>query len=162
MNSRAEYLVRKINELDIPHRKGWKPSDRGSLPTLESLRGEVDELDEALDDLRAFAAPPAPWSAAERYLRDHAREEVADVFVCTLQIAFQLGMSFEALDAEAVRKLRLRFIGADAIPIPERTRDEADRDQAQGMREMRCGDDAPSGLPEIQGAQADEASETRE
>ena len=101
IRSNAAALVRAINAADIPHRKGWKPSDyvepESVLPHLE------DEVAELRAALIARAGDPG--------------EELADVFMLVLQIADRLAMPFDHLDAEAVRKLRLRFPGADRLEV---------------------------------------------
>jgi NTP pyrophosphatase (non-canonical NTP hydrolase) len=79
----------------------------------------VDELRDALAAFREmhvrFAGVAGPLEVARS--KAHVREELGDVFACVLQTAYRMGMTFDALDAEAERKVRLRFIGADAIDV---------------------------------------------
>jgi NTP pyrophosphatase (non-canonical NTP hydrolase) len=88
-----------IAQFDLPHRRGWRLSERTLKDTLRDLQREVNELWEA---------------SSERGLAEQ-REEVGDCFVMVLQTAAKLGMGFAELDAEGVRKLRLRFEGVAAI-----------------------------------------------
>lgn len=115
---RAFHLVAEINRRDIPHRKGWKPSEftRASVGHLDD---EVAELSEALSELYAEQDIGGGSEPGEKL--DAAREELADVVACALQIAYRLGVDEAALEAEIERKLRLRFIGAAAIKLPTPT-----------------------------------------
>lgn len=99
--SRAEKLVAEIVRLNLMHRRGFNCAEISSADVIDSLRDEVNELEVELN----FGNHGA------------SRDELGDVFVCVLQLAKRLGMSFEQLDAEAERKLRLRFLGADKIEV---------------------------------------------
>jgi hypothetical protein len=100
--SKAALMRDEIARLDLPHRKGFCLSEGdGKWPTLSHLKDEVKELEEALLE----------------YDTENARMEVADVFVCLLQVANRLGMTFEDLDKMAVYKMQIRFNGADKIVV---------------------------------------------
>jgi NTP pyrophosphatase (non-canonical NTP hydrolase) len=99
--SRAEKLVAEIVRLDLRHRKGFVPSEASDADILKAMRGEIRELEIELKFRNVGAS----------------RDELGDVFACVLQMAKRLGMSFAELDAEAERKLRMRFLGADKIEV---------------------------------------------
>lgn len=112
MLSRAEALVAAVNRADIAHRKGWKPSDNPhALNVIDDLKREVKELEDALVLLGVRATHPDLCPSASA----HAEEEVADVVACVLQIMLRLGMSCKKLDKEVVRKVKLRFPGAERL-----------------------------------------------
>jgi NTP pyrophosphatase (non-canonical NTP hydrolase) len=102
--SEAMLLRDEIRRLDLVHRRGYRLSERPGIDaTIASLRGEITELEDAIRD-----AEP----------RDAQHRELGDIFAVLLDLAVQLGLSFEALDRVAEEKLRLRFIGAEVIVIP--------------------------------------------
>ena len=106
--SRTEALVRIVNDCDIQHRKGWRPSEHPrALDVIPGLRKEVDELEEALLAREAWSLLPDLDGDAS------AKEELADVLVCVYQIGHRLQITFAELEAEAVRKIKLRFPGAE-------------------------------------------------
>lgn len=115
-NSAADVLIADIRRRNLPHRKGWRPLDQtGTELFIKHLREEVDELAEALAE---FQVSISASDCDIPYDRAHVTEELADVFACTLHLAQVLDLPFAELDAEAVRKLRLRFIGAAEIEVP--------------------------------------------
>lgn len=120
--SRAFELVRTVNTLDLPHRRGWKPSDKPhAFDVQHDLEAETLELHEALAMLvlaeGEFADGDGSVQAREvAFLK--AVEELGDVFAVTLQIAYRLKLKFEDLDKEASRKIRARFIGVPAVLPP--------------------------------------------
>ncbi len=120
--SRAALLVDEINRRDIAHRRGWRPSARERLNT-RSLRGELKELDDALARVRSLRADAHRCAGCRDQLVEairHSREELADVLGCVYQLAHELDeMTYAELDAEAERKLRLRFADAADIPIAD-------------------------------------------
>jgi hypothetical protein len=112
--SRAALLVAKTEELNLRHRRGWRPSERSLLVMVEDARKELRELEDAIkrdNYARSFPELAHPPALLE------AREEVADVFVIVARIAARLGMSFNDLDLEATRKIKLRFKGAEGINV---------------------------------------------
>lgn len=105
-SSGAARTIAEINRRDLTHRRGWRFSEYvGRRIALDHLRDEVDELDAVLDAVHA----------GDAQARAQAIDELGDVFGCVLQAAYRLGLSFAELDEAADRKLRLRFVGADAI-----------------------------------------------
>lgn len=96
--------VRAIVRGDISHRKGWKPSEVAPSAIGEHLKGEAEELIEAI-------------ASGDR---DHTVEELSDVYNCVLHLAVHLGLTLNDLEAKADEKLRLRFpaFGEQADSLP--------------------------------------------
>lgn len=125
----AEFMVREIITRDIPHRKGWRPSERARdlAATVRDLFGEARELRDAVNELKhaeARRGESTEWTTPYDEALSHAREENADVYANVLQLAYRLGQPLSELDNEAAAKLRMRFVGdantpgADTIPLP--------------------------------------------
>ncbi len=109
---RVAAFVTEVFRLNLPHRKGWKPSENPhALNVIDDLRKEVDELDKALVIRDAWSKFPDLGGDA------HAKEEVADVFVCLAQIMLRIEMSMDELEALAIKKIQSRFIGAEEIEL---------------------------------------------
>jgi hypothetical protein len=109
---RVAAFVAEVFRLDLPHRKGWKPSENPHpLHVIDDLRKEVNELDSALVIRDAWSKFPDLGGDA------HAKEEAADVFVCLAQIMLRLDMTMDELEALAIKKIKSRFIGAEEIEV---------------------------------------------
>lgn len=112
--SNAYDRVVSINRLDVAHRKGWKPSDDPGVPTGFYLSEEVVELKDALvvySEAEANLPEYMDCDEVRKYSASYAdvKQELGDVYGCLLQICYKLGINFQELDDEAVRKMYLRF-----------------------------------------------------
>lgn len=113
---KAHTLVAEVCRRDLKHVRGFSFSDNPhSLQMMNALRDEVKELDDALALREAWRGMPEFGGSGRE--SDKVRKELADVLVCVLQIAYREGLSFEALDAAAVEKIRDRFVGAKEIVL---------------------------------------------
>lgn len=117
--SRAENFVRYVNKHDLMHRRGWRCSEKPhAIDVIVDLEAETLELHRALTALvaaeHAFENGSGTLKARQEAY-DHAKEELADVLNCTLQVADKMHIPFPDLDAEAAQKMRARFIGIPAV-----------------------------------------------
>ena len=115
----SEKMVKAINHLNLRHRRGWYPSEGiGKIPDGKHFMNEAEELVQALEHLNSGLE----WDRPNEIINEreaHVLEEMGDVFATILQIGYRLGFTFEQINQEAVRKMRMRFDNADKVDLSE-------------------------------------------
>jgi len=114
----TEKMVKAINHQNLRHRKGWFPADGiGEIPSGEHFMNEADELTEALDTYAYCFGSSGDGSNKEAFA--HVLEEMGDVFATLMQMAYRLDLTFEQVNQEAVRKMRIRFDNGEQVKLED-------------------------------------------
>jgi NTP pyrophosphatase (non-canonical NTP hydrolase) len=114
----AEKMVKAVNKLDLVHRKGFRPSQIVNfIPEGDKLIEEANEVQQALEEYHYAYESPDDGSNEETLA--HVLEEMGDVFAVLMQYAYRLGFTFEEVNQEAVRKMRLRFAEGDKVNLED-------------------------------------------
>jgi len=136
----TEKMIKAINNLNLRHRRGWYPSEGiGQIPDGKHFMNEAEELVEALVDMKNayekrlqvsiveedngdIYGVLSEWPEANKNKsnsKKHVLEEMGDVFATLMQIAYRLEFTFEQINQEAVRKMRMRFDNGDKVDLSE-------------------------------------------